>query len=478
MVSSAFDPRKATEGAPASSTSPHLDLPAYPHVPTALLLFFCGYVVVWYLQFTYRFPPLGAIRFELIYGSILGLIAVLRGASLTSPLTGLLVALFLCMAIEVPLSYDATLSFNVFVDRVLKFFCMAIFIVAFVKGPRQLKWFLGAFLFAVLKMGQEGFLGQITGSLLWQNQGVMRLHGATPNYESPNSFSGMALGALPFVFYLFPVCSRRFKVVMIVLAVFCLNIILFTGSRTGYVGFLGFILFLLYKAKRRSQAVFVVVALAAATLPFVPADYLERFDSIYTGVDKEGESTRLRREILRDAWTIFLSHPLGVGVSAFPVVRSQTFGRNQDTHNLYLEVATNLGVQGLVVFLLFVVGLLLLLSRLVTEFDRQLHLVDTTGPPGHESAARRNAHSADLRLMRQTALAVQGFVIVRLTLGLFGMDLYEIYWWFAMGLAIALYKMELVARARTKGLVSSVEPDAPAPALSMSWRLVPEPAGK
>ena len=127
---------------------------------------------------------------------------------------------------------------------------------------------------------------------------------------------------------------------------------------------------------------------------------------------------------------------------------------------MYLEVATNLGVQGLVVFMLFVAALLLLLSRLVKEFDRQILAVETTGPPRRpELIQSRKNHCSDLQVMRQTALAVQGFVVVRLTLGLFGMDLYEIYWWFAMGLAIALYKMEPVARARTKCFSNAGAPD-------------------
>src|SRR5262249_40503640 len=159
----------------------------------------------------YRSPALGAIRLELCYGIVLAVIAVFQQPSLSSPATGMMLALLGCMAIQVPFSYDVATSSDVFVDGVLKFCFMAIFIVAFVKSPRELRWFLAAFLLACFKMGEEGFLGSVTGSMMWENQGVMRLHGTTLMYAHPNSLAGMALGTLPFIFYLYPVCIRPLK---------------------------------------------------------------------------------------------------------------------------------------------------------------------------------------------------------------------------------------------------------------------------
>ena len=56
-------------------------------------------------------------------------------------------------------------------------------------------------------------------------------------------------------------------------------------------------------------------------------------------------------------------------------------------------------------------------------------------------------------LMQAVAKAVFLFICVRLGLGLFGMDLYEIYWWFALGTTIALYKMNEVAEQKTISFV-------------------------
>jgi putative inorganic carbon (hco3(-)) transporter len=426
-------------------------LPAYPEVRSAVTLLFSVYVIIWYLQVGARIPTLGAIRLEFVLGALLAVIAILSGVSLRSPLTPVLALLFVAILSQVPFSHDVITSYNVLLDRVLKFFVLAVFIVAFVKGPRQLRWFLGAFLFACFKMGQEGLVGRLNGSMMWENQGVFRLHGPTSLYTHPNSYAGMALGTLPFVVYLFPVASRWVKGFLFMLALFAGNIILFSGSRTGYVGLVGFLLVAVWKTKRRVRTLCVLAVVTGVALPLVPTDYIERFNTIFTGEDKVGQSSALRREILTDAVHVFAAHPLGVGVSAFPAVRRAMFGRDQDTHNLYLEVATNLGIQGLLVFLLFVGAQLRLLSKLSTELrDNARQLEAVAGLRG----GVEQAHLSDVRLMLATADAVQVFLAVRLVLGLFGMDLYEIYWWFAMGLTIALSNMSRLAAQRTAVLLA------------------------
>jgi hypothetical protein len=56
---------------------------------------------------------------------------------------------------------------------------------------------------------------------------------------------------------------------------------------------------------------------------------------------------------------------------------------------------------------------------------------------------------ADLRLMKAMLYAVHAYLFVRLIVGIFGMDLYEIYWWFAMGIIIAVHNMSKVAARLT-----------------------------
>jgi putative inorganic carbon (hco3(-)) transporter len=425
----------------------------YPEPGWLLLGVFAAYVLYWYLQVGERIQWLGAVRGEAwLAGLLLGYGLFRRGTvSLRIALpAGCLLAL---MAIQTYFSFDPAVSRVVFLERVLKFSVMGLAIVALVRGPRSLRVFLFVFLLACLKIGQEGLFGRLSGGLMWENQGVMRLHGTTSFYTHPNSLSGNAVGSLPFIVFLMPVVGWPWRIALTVQALLAFNIIVFTASRTGYVAAATFGAYLIWRLKKRPVLAGALVALIVIAVALVPGDYRERFGSIVTLEEREGRSAAARLTILQDAWQVLVEHPLGVGVAAFPAVRMETFGRSQDTHNLFLEVGTNLGVPGLLVFGWFIAAILFQLRRVRRDLSSQLERVD--GPsreevailPADELAVR---HAKDLKLMIATCRAVECFVWVRLVTGLFGMDLYEVYWWFASGLAIALTNLQADAAIRTR----------------------------
>lgn len=430
----------------------------YDNIPISVLLVFAAYIGTWFLQLGSRIAVLGAIRLEFVLAVSLLLLAMVtprQRPAVRCDLYKYVAWFFLALLIEIPFSYNVDYSWTVFVDRVVKFACMAFFITVFVRSPKALRFFIVAFMLAWFKMGQEGLLGQITGSLVWENQGVMRLHGVTGNYQHPNSFSGFGLGMLPFIYYLFPVANKWGKAFLLVMLVFSVTIVLYTGSRTGYVGFLLFALFVFWKSKYKLKFLLAGVILGAVAMPFIPQQYIERFESI-TGQEAEGHSKMRRMEILQDAIIIFAEHPFGVGVSAFPTVRQERFGRLQDTHNLYLEVATNLGIQGFIIWTLLIVAIFRNIRRLAVDLEGQLAALSKKILPeigaksgsGPESLIVRQI--ADVKLMRAMLYAVSAYVVVRLVIGLFGMDLYEIYWWFAMGIVIAIHNMAQVSGRITR----------------------------
>ena len=414
----------------------------YPYINTFILLMFCGYVITWYLQLGYRKPFLGEIRFEFIYAACLSVIALLvwRKEDWSCPLLKYVFLYFVVIIYQVVFSYDFETSWDVFINRILKFSFMAFFIISFVRSPRDLKWFLAAFLLACFKMGQEGFWGKLTGSMMWESQGVMRLHGVTPLYFHPNSFSGMANGTLPFIYFLMPLVGKYLKSLLFFLAIFSLNIIMFTGSRTGYLAFFFFLIFIFIKIKNKKKFILSISMLAVLAIPFIHDQYVERFNSIFTGIDKEGESIIKRKQIIRDAVVVFNDNPMGIGVSAFPSVRMKLFGREQDTHNLYLEIATNLGIPGIIIFSLLLYNLVKINRNTKYKFKSRIKILQKNNTTGNYSTNIDAIN--DYRFLAAVCDSVLFFIVVRLLLGFFGMDLYEIYWWFAIGVTVALYNIE------------------------------------
>ncbi len=430
--------------------------PRYAEQGRFIIGLFLLFVVAHYIELGARRSIFRAIRVEFTLGFILtaiciGLLAshavVLR--NVRSILIGIGL-LFFAMLVQLPFAADPVMAKWVFYEHVIKYSFLTFFMATLIQSPRTLRAFLLAFLVSCLYICYEGVRGQISGALVWENQGVMRLHGAVPIYGHPNSLGGLAMGAVPFAVFLLPVWRRKWeRAGLLALLVSACVVVLYTGSRTAYVAFLGFLLFWWITSERKARWMLIALVLGAATFAIIPQQYKERFQSI-TGHEAEGESKEARIQILRDAWEIFLEHPGGIGVASFPAVRRAKFSRAQDTHNLYLEVATNLGVQGLAVFGFLVWAILAGFRRAQSAVRRQraalrARLRDPTLPrPWRRWLGRQDR---DLRFLLAVCRAGAAFIWVRLLLGLFGMDLYEIYWWFAAGLAISLMT---VAQATAK----------------------------
>ena len=424
--------------------------------PLAIVLTFLGFVVFWYLQGGYRIPALGQIRFELLVGSLLCLYACFSNLNRhrradsglgDAEVVRWSVALLALMVVWVILSVSPEFSFDVFVDRALKMAMIGFMIASFVTSPRLLAWFIGTYLLAFGKMTQEGVLGYVTGAMVWENQGIPRLHATTPMYAHPNSLAGTQLGTIPFLIGLLPLAPKWLRILLIGQAVAVLGIVVVCGSRTAYVAFLGWLAFRVASSKHRMKTLVVGAILLTVIASILPLEYHERFNSIFTGHEAEGSSTEARLEILRDAWQVFLTHPFGVGVGAFPIVRMQMFGRTQDTHNLYLEVATNLGVPGIIVFAAFLLSIFRALRRIRDRTgELLLRLQHAEGASTHDSSEVAKVRNG-LNLVRVVCVALTSFLVIRLYLGFFGMDLYEVYWWFSAGLTVAMAR-----------IVSSAEP--------------------
>lgn len=400
--------------------------------PVFLLLIFLMYIFAHQLKLNTRVDLLGQIRFEFILGLSLILISfyylftektIKSKKASYSKNTAIFYILYL--GLFVIFSFDRSLSWSVYMDRVLTFSLYGLFIVVFVRSPKSLMFFIVVYLLACLRLGYEGFHGWITGSMVWQNQGIMRLHGTTSVLLHPNSFSGFAVGLLPFIYYLFKPSTKYVRIMLVGLLIFSIIIIIYTGSRTGYVATILFVMYLFRNSKNKIKYGVALFLVAIISIPFIPDQYIDRFSTIFTQEEIEGQSMDKRKEIIKDAVEIFKMHPMGVGVGAFPIARDHYFGRNQDTHNLYLEVLTNSGFVGLGIFLILVISI----YRLNQHTLKSCLSLRNDGPIALKGE--------DLIKIEAVVKAVNGYLMVRLILGLFGMDMYEIYWWFILGISIA-----------------------------------------
>jgi O-antigen ligase len=134
--------------------------------------------------------------------------------------------------------------------------------------------------------------------------------------------------------------------------------IVFSQSRGGTIGMLAMLVVLLYQMRRiRPGIAALVVAAAFAALPLLPSTFTERMSSIFDAQEDPTGSREARKRLLREGLAAFVANPIvGLGAGQFknylPEEREEAW---RETHNAVLQVASELGVVGLILFLAVVV---------------------------------------------------------------------------------------------------------------------------
>lgn len=440
----------------------------YPTLGIPQIVTFNLLVFVWWLEVGLRISFLGAIRFEFLLAATATAMAILRlqarpraprkrNTEDNSDIARCIGIFIIVLVLSLPLALDFEVAWNAFFNRVAKLALIGILISQFVVSPFTLRIYLLTSLLAFMKIGQEAFVGKVTGNMVWENQGVPRLHGTGGTmFGHPNSLSGKTVSTLPWIWYLYPAIQRRWvKLLLAVQLAFAVNIVIFTASRTGYLTVIvAAILIVMFSGQKKGRLIALFIAAAVVTVVSVPQEYQDRFMSSFTGEEAEGQSSATRKALFFDSLETFAENPLGVGIACFRIYQAQ-HGRNaQDTHNLYTQLLAETGIQG---FLCFIALLFVVLRK---AFRCRRAFIDIIAKlKAHGASLEKDeplgTELRDAQLLLATTTALIVFTLVRLVLGVFGHDFLEIYWWLAAGTAMALHNMKLIAEKRCAELTST-----------------------
>ena len=247
-----------------------------------------------------------------------------------------------------------------------------------------------------------------------------------------------------------------------------LGAIVASGSRGGFVGFAVMAVVMAGYAIRQ-RPILAVVGLFAVmcALPLVPDQYWRRVASITDESKDDYESSQARKRLFGEAFTAFLENPItGVGAGQFkdykPEARVEAWS---ETHNIWLQVAAELGVFGLAVF-----GFLMARAFSAVAHSRRLlrrsraALAAARRPSGsHRAVPAAPALSPDEALMLDghsaaMAASLVGFFVC----AFFSSVAYT--WTFYYLLALAAAPRDIL-RARVPAAARSARAAAPAPVL-------------
>jgi probable O-glycosylation ligase (exosortase A-associated) len=314
---------------------------------------------------------------------------------------------------------------------------------------RSVAWMLSVLAVPLAMTGIKNFF---SGAFLTESGHlpVQRIRGYdAPLTDNPNDLALMLNLILPLTIALLLIERRpRARVVLTGMALISVAAILLTSSRAGFLTLV--ITGLLYGrrlftgARRGWVVAAVVLALVAAS--WLPSSYVNRLGTI---TNIEADTTGSAQERWRDtlaATSFALAHPmLGAGFGMNAIALNETRGAFwKAVHNVYLQVAVELGLPGLILFLLFVVG---------TFKSVRAVLRGTAGDPASSDVFRL----ADGLYISLIAFAVEA---------LFHPVAYQLYFYYMAGLVVAakaIYEARPDARKELVGSVAHGGPGAPRP---------------
>jgi O-antigen ligase len=268
----------------------------------------------------------------------------------------ILACLLLLSLISVSFSLWPGGSLQFFMDYAWKdgvVFYLAVNLLTSAERSRKLCW---AFVLFAAVNSIIGLQNWRTGNMI--GGATNRIEGGFAGLASNPNDLGLLLDiSLPLVWYAYRTATITVTRYMALLTIIVSAMtVVITFSRGAFLGLLvvaGLFAWKLGKGKR-VQILVLIAVLLPVLLAVLPAGYSDRMLSIfYSDMDETG-SREERIRLMETGVTSMIEHPLGVGVG-MNMLSSVNLGTGwHEVHNAYLQVGVELGVLGLILYLLLI----------------------------------------------------------------------------------------------------------------------------
>lgn len=297
--------------------------------------------------------------------------------------------------------------FNVYLKTIL-LFLMVVYWCRSIQDVRRLIWVC---CLATAALAVPGVLN---------GYNVERYQAELVSYDA-NDLALLFVIVLPFVLYLYSSGGMRGRLVLLAVALLLLYGIVLTQSRGGILALCVVGGLVLWRSRLSPSTKWTTVAVAILVFGVLAGTAWK--ERIATMLDPQTEYDRTaggRTEIWKTGIVLLATHPWGVGIDGFVTgegLYHQGEGKWNAPHNSFLQIAVELGIIGLVVFI-----------RLLAQVMRTLRNVETMArdrvdPPafvkfvrkasssvGTPPAAKRG--SEDLfRLAEAVEIGLWGFIV-------------------------------------------------------------------
>ncbi len=340
------------------------------------------FVVSWFLHMGSRVQLLGLIRFDLILIIILFILIILTkkdNIEYETQTDRLLKFLIIYSVLTIPFVEWPGSVIRIGIQEWIKAAVFYYFTIAFVKTESDLKIFIFVFLACQSWRILEPLYLHITegywGTVAYMSAGTEaldRLSGAPSDIVNPNGLAFIICTILPFLYFMAGL-SWKNRLAFFSLAPAFVYALVLTGSRSGIIGLFIIFLGILIKSKRRLIIGFAGIFIALVSFSYMAPDMQDRYLSIFGEGEKNQATAEGRYEGVMDIFNlVVLRRPLfGYGLGTSREANANFAGIDQPAHNLYVEVASELGLIGMIVFILFIKSIVINFSQINRMYSRQ-----------------------------------------------------------------------------------------------------------
>jgi len=258
-------------------------------------------------------------------------------------------------------------------------------------------------------------------------------------FENPNDLATALDLLLPFAVALTLASKGLARLFYLVCSTILAVGVLVTLSRGGFLGLIASGAVMMWKLGRgrRVKTILATGLICGILLAAMPGGYGARIATIFNNEQDQTGSAQLRRQLMERAASIAISRPVvGVGMGNFHIYSI----REKEAHNAYLEIAAELGVMGLVAYLIVILAPL----RSLRQIERQ-----TSG---------RGSRSE--REMYWLSVSIQAAFIAYMVCSFFASIQYLWYLYYTAAYAVALRQIH-AAKEIESSLPNTQTPAAP-----------------
>jgi hypothetical protein len=268
----------------------------------------------------------------------------------------LILILTVLALISIPVGSNPTESWTTFNDTFIKAVVIFIVMINVVRTERRLNALIYLSFAVSLLLSIIALRDYMSGNLSVEGYRVKPLIGGI--FGNPNDMAIHLVTMVPIAVGMAIGSKKIFKKLILFVCALCfVGAIVVTYSRGGFLGLVGSSLFLVWalsrsKGRRRNNLAIVGFVLAAAVLLIVaPGNYIARILSIVGLAADPMGSVSARKTLLIHSIIVMLRNPFGVGMGNYRYMAPH----DAVNHNAYTQVATEMGILALIVYVLFMV---------------------------------------------------------------------------------------------------------------------------